>query len=181
MSQPTHPTPPTPNRRSLLGAALALPAALTVGGLAAAPPATAAPEAAATPQAPTAPEAPATPVPSAAVEAGEWTDLALEPGITATAGAPPQVRLLTLAGTVFLQARGQVTGSYTADMKIATLPPGFARPTWYVRGVAARNNSQGINACRFEINPAGAVTVYGGNAGNPVTWVQFDSVQTIWR
>ncbi|MER8044629.1 hypothetical protein [Streptomyces sp. NPDC094032] len=148
------------NRRSILGAALALPAALTVGGLVTAAPAAAAP---------------------GGVEAGEWTDLVLEPTVTATAGATPQVRLVTIAGTTFLQARGQVTGSFTADMKIATLPAALARPTWYVRATAPRNNSQGINSCRFEINPAGSVTVYGGNAGNPITWVQFDSVQAIWR
>lgn len=153
-------SPTSHRRRSILGAALALPAALTVGGLATAAPAAAAP---------------------GGVEAGEWTDLVLEPGITATAGATPQVRLVTIAGTTFLQARGQITGSFTADTKIATLPPALARPTWYVRATAPRNNSQGINACRFEINPAGSVTVYGGNTGNPVTWVQFDSVQTIWR
>ncbi|MFE1383308.1 hypothetical protein ACFW6S_30610 [Streptomyces sp. NPDC058740] len=148
------------NRRSILGAALALPAALTVGGLA-----TAAPAAAAT----------------GGVEAGEWVDLVLETVATPTAGATPQVRLVTIAGTTFLQARGQVTGNFAADTKIATLPAAFGRPTWYVRATAPRNNSQGINACRFEINPAGSVSVYGGNAGNPITWVQFDSVQAIWR
>lgn len=148
------------NRRSILGAALALPAALTVGGLATATPAAAA---------------------TTGVEAGEWADLVLEAGVTPTAGATPQVRLVTIAGTTFLQARGQVTGTFTTDTRIGTLPAALARPTWYVRATAPRNNSQGINACRFEINPAGSVTVYGGNTGNPITWVQFDSVQAIWR
>ncbi|MFI8520644.1 hypothetical protein ACIGEZ_22885 [Streptomyces sp. NPDC085481] len=148
------------NRRSILGAALALPAALTVGAVATAAPAAAV---------------------AGGVEAGEWVDLVLEAGITPTAGATPQVRLVTIAGTTFLQARGQITGSLTADTKIATLPAAFAPPTWYVRAAAPRNNSQGINACRFEINPAGSVSVYGGNTGNPITWAQFDSVQAIWR
>ncbi|MEU5806707.1 hypothetical protein [Streptomyces sp. NPDC047718] len=80
------------------------------------------------------------------------------------------MRLTTVAGTAFLQARGQITGTFTADTRTGTLPADFARPVWYVRATAARDNSQGINACRLDINSA-----------NPVTWVQFDNVQTIWR
>lgn len=150
------------DRRSVLGAALALPAALTVGGLAAATPASAAPAA-------------------GTLDAGAWTALVLEPGITPSAGTTPEVRLVTLAGTTFLQARGLVTCNLTADSRIGRLPDGFALPTGYVRATAPRNNSQGINACRFEINSGGAVSVYGANTGNPITWIQFDSVQTIWR
>ncbi|MFF8600236.1 hypothetical protein ACF06M_30505 [Streptomyces sp. NPDC015238] len=148
------------NRRSVLGAALALPAALTAGGLATATPAAAEP---------------------GTVDAGAWTPLVLEPGITPNPAAAPEVRLVTLAATVFLQARGLVTCNLTADTRIGRLPDGFALPTGYVRATAPRNNSQGVNACRFEINPAGSVTIFGANTGNPVTWVQFDSVQTIWR
>ncbi|MCY0937546.1 hypothetical protein [Streptomyces sp. H34-S4] len=146
------------NRRSILGAALALPAAVAAGSLLAATPAAAA----------------------GGVVADAWTDLVLEPGITAQAGATPQIRLITIADTTFLQARGAVTCSLNADTKIATLPAGL-KPTWYVRAAAPRNNSQGINACRFEVNTAGSVTIYGANTGNPITWVQFDSVQAIWR
>ncbi|MGG8410256.1 hypothetical protein ACM614_28710 [Streptomyces sp. 12297] len=147
------------NRRSILGAALALPAALTVGAVSAATPAAAA---------------------TGGVEAGDWADLVLEPGITAQAGATPQVRIVTIAGTAFLQARGAVTCSLTADLKIATLPAGL-KPVSVVRATAPRNNSQGINACRFEVNTAGSLSIYGANTGNPITWVQFDSVQTIWH
>lgn len=146
------------NRRSILGAALAVPAALAVGT--AATPAAAA---------------------VGGVEAGEWTDLVLEPGITATPEATPQVRLVTIAGTTFLQARGRITCNLTADAKIATLPTGFAVPTWTLRATAPRNNSQGINACRFEINSSGSVSLFGGNSGNPITWSQFDAIQAIWR
>ncbi|MFD7321754.1 hypothetical protein ACFV9D_11835 [Streptomyces sp. NPDC059875] len=146
------------NRRSILGAALALPAAAAAGNLIAATPAAAAD----------------------GVVAEAWTDLVLEPGVTAQAGATPQVRLITIAGTTFLQARGAITCNLAADAKIATLPGGL-RPTWYVRATTPRNNSQGINSCRFEVNTAGSVSIYGGNTGNPITWVQFDSVQTIWR
>lgn len=148
------------NRRSVLGAALALPAALTAGGLAAATPAAAV---------------------TGTVDAGAWTALVLEPAITPSAGATPEVRLVTIAGTVFLQARGLVTCSLTGDAKIGRLPDGFAPPTGYVRAAVPRNNSQGINACRFEINPTGSVSVFGANTSSPITWVQFDSVQTIWR
>ncbi|MEU9144996.1 hypothetical protein [Streptomyces sp. NPDC048349] len=146
------------NRRRILGAALALPATLATTTLVAATPAVAA----------------------GGVEAQPWTDLILEAGVTAQPGATPQVRLITIAGTVFLQARGSVTCNLAVDSKIATLPAGL-RPTALVRATAPRNNSQGINACRFEANTAGSVTIYGGNSGNPITWVQFDSVQTIWR
>ncbi|MFD9794959.1 hypothetical protein ACFWXK_28880 [Streptomyces sp. NPDC059070] len=148
------------NRRSILGAALGLPAVVALGNLAAAAPAAAAP---------------------GGVDAGDWADLVLEPGITAQAGATPQVRLVTIAGTAFLQARGAITCNMTADTKIAALPAAMARPTWYVRATAPRNNSQGINSCRFEVNSSGSVTIYGANTGNAITWVQFDSVQTIWR
>ncbi|MET9319383.1 hypothetical protein ABZX75_04165 [Streptomyces sp. NPDC003038] len=149
------------NRRSILGAALALPATLTAGSLITATPAAAAGAA-------------------AGVEAQPWADILLEPGITPQPGATPQVRLITIAGTVFLQARGVVSCNIVADAKIGTLPNAM-RPTWYVRAAAPRNNSQGINACRFEVNLSGALSVYGGNEGNPITWIQFDSVQAIWR
>ncbi|WMX48466.1 hypothetical protein [Streptomyces roseicoloratus] len=148
------------DRRGVLGAALALPAALTAGALANAAPAAADP---------------------GTVDAGAWTPLVLEPGVTPNAAAVPEVRLVTLAGTTFLQARGLITCNLVADTRIGRLPDGFAAPTAYVRTAAPRNNSQGINACRVEINPAGSVTVFGANSGNPITWVQFDSVQTIWR
>ncbi|WP_370409689.1 hypothetical protein [Streptomyces fradiae] len=148
------------NRRSVLGAALALPAALTIGGLAAATPAAAE---------------------AGTVDAGAWTPLVLEPGITPNAAAVPEVRLVTIAGTTFLQARGLITCNLTADTKVGRLPDGFALPTAYVRATAPRNNSQGVNACRFEINTAGSVTLFGANTGNPITWVQFDSVQTVWH
>ncbi|OAR22568.1 hypothetical protein A8W25_23405 [Streptomyces sp. ERV7] len=147
------------NRRSILGAAFAVPAAVAVANIATASPAAAA----------------------GGVEAGDWADLVLEPGVTAQVGATPQVRLVTIAGTTFLQARGVITGSFAADTKVATLPATMARPTSYIRATAPRNNSQGINACRFEVNTAGSVTVFGANSGNTITWVQFDSVQTIWR
>ncbi|MCB5168459.1 hypothetical protein LG634_27005 [Streptomyces bambusae] len=146
------------DRRRILGAVLALPATLTAAQVVAAAPAVAA----------------------GGIEAQPWADLVLEPGVTAQPGATPQVRLITIADTVFLQARGSVTCSLAADTKIATLPPGL-RPTGLVRATAPRNNSQSINACRVEMNTAGSLTVYGGNSGNPITWVQFDSVQTIWR
>ncbi|MFJ9789612.1 hypothetical protein [Streptomyces globosus] len=146
------------NRRRILGAALALPAALTAAEVLSAAPAVAA----------------------GGIEAQPWTDLALEPGVTAQAGAAPQIRLVTIAGTAFLQARGSVACNLTADQKVATLPAEL-RPTGLVRATAPRNNSQGINACRFEVNTAGSLTIYGGNSGNPITWVQFDSVQTVWH
>ncbi|MEV6951118.1 hypothetical protein [Streptomyces sp. NPDC051183] len=149
------------NRRSILGAVLTLPAALAAGNLLTSAPAAAAESA-------------------GGVEAQPWADIVLDPGITAQAGATPQVRLITIAGTVFLQARGAVTCNLTADTKIGTLPNGLV-PTWYVRAAVPRNNSQGINACRLEVKPSGSVSVYGGNEGNPITWVQLDSFQAIWR
>ncbi|MFJ3903849.1 hypothetical protein [Streptomyces sp. NPDC090025] len=147
-------------RRSVLGAALGLPAALTVGGLAAASPAAAAP---------------------GTVDAGAWTPLVLEPAVTPNPGAAPEVRLVTIAGTTFLQARGLISGNLTGDLRIGRLADGFTPPTSHVRATATRNNSQGVNACRFEINPAGSVTLFGATTGNPITWAQFDSVQTVWH
>ncbi|WP_435192171.1 hypothetical protein [Streptomyces sp. bgisy126] len=148
------------DRRSILGAALAVPTTLAVGAAFAAP---------------------ASATSEGGVQAGAWADLVLAPGITAAEGALPQVRLVTIVGTTFLQARGSITCNLTADTRIASLPAGFASPTAHIRATAPRNNSAGINACRFEISPAGSVSLYGPNAGNPLTWAQFDSVQTIWR
>lgn len=31
------------------------------------------------------------------------------------------------------------------------------------------------------MNTNGFVTIYGATSGNPITWVQFDSIQTVWR
>lgn len=100
------------SRRSMLGAALGLPAAVAVGSLAT-----------------------ATPAAAAAVDATAWADLVLESGsgITPQTGATPQVRTVTILGTTFLQARGAITCSLTADTKIATLPATMTPPTWYVR------------------------------------------------
>ncbi|MGW2779696.1 hypothetical protein ACWC3X_00330 [Streptomyces populi] len=147
------------SRRSILGAAFGLPAAVAVGSVAA-----------------------ATPAAAAAVDATAWTDLVLDSTVaTAQTGATPQVRTVTILGTTFLQVRGAITCSLTADTKIATLPASMTPPTGYIRATAPRNNSQGINACRFEVNTAGSVTIYGATTGNSITWVQFDSIQTVWR
>jgi hypothetical protein len=146
------------SRRSIIGAALSLPASAGIASLAT-----------------------ATPAAAATVDATEWADLLLEPGITPQTGATPQVRIITILGTTFLQASGAISCSLTSDAKIATLPATIPLPSWYVRATLPRNNSQGINACRFEVNTAGSVTIYGAASGNPITWVQFDSMQTILR
>lgn len=153
---------PTTSRRSLLTAALAAPAVAVAAPLAVA-------------------------APAAAVEAVDgcqvvvdWTDVALEPTAVAEAGAPVQARVIRLAGTEYLQLRGTVTCAYTADARLGTLPATI-RPPKLVRGVCPRNNSLGINAVRIELNSVGAITVFGGQSANKVTWIQLDNFSSVLR
>ncbi|MGW7431505.1 hypothetical protein ACWGIN_18415 [Streptomyces sp. NPDC054861] len=153
---------PTPSRRSLLGAALAAPAAAVAAPL-------------------------LTAAPAAAVDGSDgcrllvdWTAIVPAPGVVPEAAAPLQARVITLAGTEFLQLRGTVTCSFTADAQLGTLPETI-RPPKLTRGVCPRNNSQGINALRVEANTQGVLTVFGPQATNKVTWIQLDNFSSVLR
>ncbi|WP_209440905.1 hypothetical protein [Streptomyces wedmorensis] len=88
--------------------------------------------------------------------------------------------MIRLAGTEFLQLRGLITCSFIADDKIGTLPEAL-RPPKLTRGVCPRNNSQGVNALRVEVNTAGAVNVLGPQSTNKVTWIQLDNFSSVMR
>ncbi|MFI6421307.1 hypothetical protein ACIBG6_28345 [Streptomyces sp. NPDC050842] len=159
----------TTSRRSLLAAALAAPVA-AVG----VPLATAAPAAA------------ADPLTGCQTVVG-WTDIVPAPGITAETGSPIQARIIRLAGTEFLQLRGVALCTFTADTDLGTLPAAV-RPPKLTRGIAARNNHEGISAIRVEVNTAGVLRAFGTAtaAGQPpstnvVRWIQLDSFSAVTR
>ncbi|WP_369373587.1 hypothetical protein [Streptomyces sp. cg36] len=151
-------SPRSTSRRSLLATALAVPTAAVGAPLLSATPAAAAP--------------------AGVVTVVDWSDVALAAGITAQ--APVQARVVGIAGTEFLQLRGTVGCSLTADAQLGTLPVAI-RPPKTTRGICPRNNNTGINATRVEADTAGRVMVYGPLAANPVTWIQLDSFSSVLR
>ncbi|MFH8580905.1 hypothetical protein [Streptomyces zaomyceticus] len=111
----------------------------------------------------------------------DWEDLTLEPGVT-PGSQPPRGRLIALAGTTYLQLRGNVACSpgLTADSRIATLPHRL-RATHLTRQNVARNNNTGRCVCRIETDVTGALRVYGATSDNAITWIDFDAVTVAWR
>ncbi|MFJ7989102.1 hypothetical protein [Streptomyces sp. NPDC096351] len=145
------------SRRSLLTAAVAVPAA-TLGAPLLATPA-------------------AADAPGGIVVVHDWQPLTLASGVTAAVDVPA-VRVVKIAGTDFLQMRGGFTGQFTADTVIGALPTTITVPK-VVRAVCPRNNSAGINSCRVEVHTTGRVTVFGGTAANDITWVTLDSYSAV--
>ncbi|GGY51865.1 hypothetical protein [Streptomyces omiyaensis] len=157
----------TTSRRSLLAAALAAPVA-AVG----VPLATAAPAAAADPL-------------TGCQTVQDWTPVALEPPVTFETGAPLQARIVRIAGTQFLQLRGVALTEFTEDTYLGTLPAAV-RPPRLTRGIAARNNHEGISAIRVEVGTDGRLKAFGTKtaAGQPpstnlVRWIQLDSFSSV--
>ncbi|MEV6549669.1 hypothetical protein AB0M57_13295 [Streptomyces sp. NPDC051597] len=150
----------TTSRRSLLATALAVPTAAAGVPLLTASPAAAAATGVAT--------------------IVDWTDIALAAGVSASAGTPAQARVVSIAGTEFLQLRGIVTCAFSGDAQLGTLPATI-RPPKTTRGVCPRNNHLGVNATRVEADTAGRVMVYGPQTSDPVTWIQLDSFSSVQR
>ncbi|MCX5612562.1 MULTISPECIES: hypothetical protein [unclassified Streptomyces] len=151
----------TPSRRTLLAAAVAAPAAAV--GI----PLLAHSAAAATAQ-------------GGFVSVVDWSNIALAAGVTAAAGEPPQARVVSIAGTEYLQLRGRISCDFATDSQLGNLPAAI-QPPKMVRGVCPRNNNLGINSTRVEADTAGRVMVYGPQATNKVTWVQLDSFSSVLR
>lgn len=164
------PTSATPghSRRSLLAAALAVPAAAAGATVLGAAPAAA-----------------ATGVTGIEV-VQPWTAIALAPHVLADGNAP-QARIVRIAGTPFLQMRGVIDcepghefdGGSTPDM-IGTLPVALRPATTYVRAVVPRNNKTGFSSCRVEVNFVGEIYVFGAQETNKITWIQLDSFSAVW-
>ncbi|MFF0561084.1 hypothetical protein ACH4ZU_31770 [Streptomyces sp. NPDC020472] len=152
----------TTSRRSLLAAALAAPTVAVGAPLLAAAPAAA-----------------VDPVDGCQTVV-DWTPITLATGVQNDPLSPAEARVIRLAGTEFLQLRGLVTCSFTADGPLGTLDPSI-RPPKLTRGVCPRNNSQGVNALRIEANTAGTVNVLGPQSTNKVTWIQLDSFSSVMR
>ncbi|MFD5764863.1 hypothetical protein ACFWIN_03440 [Streptomyces sp. NPDC127049] len=109
----------------------------------------------------------------------DWTELT--PAVPLPAGAErPSGRIVVLAGTPHLQLRGTLTGTFTEDSKIATLPHRL-RPTRQIRQNVARNNSTGRCVCRVEGNIRGELWVYGAYDDNPITWIDLNGVSVPWH
>ncbi|MFJ2785635.1 MULTISPECIES: hypothetical protein [unclassified Streptomyces] len=161
----------TTSRRSLLAAALATPVAAVGVPLATATPAVA---------------AAADPLTGCQTVVG-WTNIALATDITAENGSPPQARIIRLAGTEFLQLRGVALCEFTEDTPLGTLPLG-TRPPKPTRGTAARNNHEGINAIRVDVDTDGVLMARGTATAkgeppstNVVRWIQLDSFSAVIR
>ncbi|WP_017238092.1 hypothetical protein [Streptomyces sp. SS] len=151
------------SRRALLTAALAAPA-VAVG----APLLTAAPAAA------------VDPVGGCQILV-DWKPITLYEGVVENDPvAPAEARVIRLAGTEFLQLRGLVTGTLTADAALGTLHPDI-RPVKVTRGVCPRNNSLGVNSVRIEVNTSGVLWAFGPQAATKVTWIQLDNFSSVMR
>ncbi|MFI1172396.1 hypothetical protein [Streptomyces melanogenes] len=150
----------TTSRRSLLATALAVPTAAVGVPLLTASPAAAAP--------------------TGVQVVVDWTAITLAAGVSAGADTPAQARVVSIAGTEFLQLRGVLTCNFTGDSQLGTLPAAI-RPPKTTRGVCPRNNHLGVNATRVEADTAGRVMVYGPQTTDPVTWIQLDNFSSVLR
>ncbi|MGQ4513705.1 hypothetical protein [Streptomyces sp. DW26H14] len=86
-----------------------------------------------------------------------------------------EARIVTIAGTRYLQMRGSVNKSLTGDTAIATLPANM-RPPVTVTFPIAKTNSAGNSTVRAEITTAGVLTVYFPTGGSSITWMSFEGV-----
>ncbi|MGW5849023.1 hypothetical protein ACWFQ8_13915 [Streptomyces sp. NPDC055254] len=151
----------TTSRRSLLAAAVAAPAGAVGASLLTSTPAAAS-------------------TPSGAHAVVDWADIALAAGVTAFTGETPQARVVSIAGTEYLQLRGRITCDFAVDSPLGTLPATI-RPPKTTRGVCPRNNNTGINSTRVEAETSGRIMVYGPQAANRATWIQLDSFSSVMR
>ncbi|MGW4745456.1 phage baseplate protein [Streptomyces sp. NPDC004290] len=111
----------------------------------------------------------------------DWEDLALET-IVQAGPQRPRGRLISYAGTTYLQLRGTLTAApgLTQDTKIGTLPHRL-RPTAPTRAGVPRNNHAGRCVCRVETNVSGDLWVYGAYSDNAITWIDLDGVSVVWQ
>lgn len=111
----------------------------------------------------------------------DWT------AITGVSGASPQTgvnsprgRLVSLAGTTYLQLRGIFDCDITAEGQFAQLPPTLT-PSRTVRADVTRNNQGGRCVCRVEANADGKLSVFGPTSDNRITWIDLDNFSAAWR
>ncbi|WP_157252782.1 hypothetical protein [Nonomuraea typhae] len=138
----------SPTRRTLLTAAAALPAVALAPGV------------------------------SDAEVVSAWKPITLTGAANAFADAPPQARVVRVAGTDFLQLRGGAHVSYTADSPLGTLPSGLRVPK-LTRGLCPRNNHNGLSVCRVEADVRGVLIVLGGTTASKITWVRLDGFSSV--
>ncbi|MFE9565900.1 hypothetical protein ACFYM0_32865 [Streptomyces sp. NPDC006487] len=142
------------SRRTLLTAALALPAAAAAGPLLATP-------------------ATATGTTEVGV-AGGWRQITVTSGAGIGVQTVPQFRIVQIAGTGFLQLRGTITGTFDTDFLLGTLPADVSIPTT-ARDICPRNNVNGLTTCRVEVNAQRQVWIHGANTNAKITWLQLDN------
>ncbi|MFI1015574.1 hypothetical protein [Streptomyces sp. NPDC020965] len=111
----------------------------------------------------------------------DWTPLTGVSGATPQTGAmSPRGRLVSLAGTTYLQLRGGFDCDITAEGPFAQLPPTLT-PSRTVRAVVTRNNQGGRCVCRVEVNSEGRLSVFGPTADNRISWIDLDNFSAAWR
>ncbi|TXS11534.1 hypothetical protein EAO70_31940 [Streptomyces sp. adm13(2018)] len=111
----------------------------------------------------------------------DWTALTGVSGATPQTGVmSPRGRLVSLAGTTFLQLRGGFDCDITAEGPFAQLPPTLT-PSRTVRAEVTRNNQGGRCVCRVEVDSRGRLSVFGPTADNRITWIGLDNFSAAWR
>ncbi|MFD1933110.1 MULTISPECIES: hypothetical protein [Nonomuraea] len=143
----------SPTRRTLLTAAVALPAVTLAA-------------------------APADAAASGVEVVFPWKPITLTGAAKPFADAPPQARVVRVAGTDFLQLRGGAHVSYTSDSPLGTLPAGLPVPK-LTRGLCPRNNHNGLSVCRVEADVRGTLIVLGGTSASKITWVRLDGFSSV--
>ncbi|MGW2300139.1 phage baseplate protein [Streptomyces sp. NPDC001809] len=111
----------------------------------------------------------------------DWTALTGVSGATPQTGVmSPRGRLVSLAGTTFLQLRGGFDCDLAAEGPFAQLPPTLT-PSRTVRAEVTRNNQGGRCVCRVEVDSRGRLSVFGPTADNRITWIGLDNFSAAWR
>lgn len=110
----------------------------------------------------------------------DWRTIALATGVTADQN-PPRGRLISLAGSTFLQLSGGVAGPFTADAVLGTLPDALT-PSVPVRATVPRDTAGGGPAvARVELGSDRVLRLFGARTTSPIAWAQLDNVSTVWR
>ncbi|MFE4594187.1 hypothetical protein [Streptomyces laurentii] len=110
----------------------------------------------------------------------DWRAITLAAGVSADQNAP-RGRLISLAGTTFLQLSGGVTGPFTADAMLGTLPDALT-PSIPARATVPRDTAGGGPAvARVEVGSDRVLRLFGARTTSPIAWAQLDNFSAVWR
>ncbi|MFE6101578.1 hypothetical protein ACFVQ4_16615 [Streptomyces laurentii] len=110
----------------------------------------------------------------------DWRAITLAAGVSADQNAP-RGRLISLAGTTFLQLSGGVAGPFTADAVLGTLPDALT-PSIPARATVPRDTAGGGPAvARVEVGSDRVLRLFGARTTSPIAWAQLDNFSAVWR